>query len=160
MQEYEKAEKAFSEALEIRRKLAQSNPVAFEPNVAITLHNLGILYRDIKEYEKAENASLEALKIRIKYLSNQPHTWNEVVKLYLLLAIIYQNLEKKFHALGCVKWGLVILLLHCNSQEQANTYINYGRDIVNYYGLDYEKFWNEEVVSEVHKIRKGGSTNQ
>ena len=43
-QRHVEAEKAYQEALELRRKLARANPAAYEPDMATTLNNLAILY--------------------------------------------------------------------------------------------------------------------
>ncbi len=52
--EQKKAEEEFTEALEIRRSLAKSNPSAFLPGVAMTLNNLAVLHRTKNELKKAE----------------------------------------------------------------------------------------------------------
>ena len=55
------AEKAYQEALEIRRKLAQENPQTFLSDVGMTLNNLAVLQRAKNEFDKAEKAYQEAL---------------------------------------------------------------------------------------------------
>jgi hypothetical protein len=57
------AETAFTEALAIRRELAQRDPGAYRPDVAMTLNNLGILYRDTGRMADAETAFTEVLVI-------------------------------------------------------------------------------------------------
>jgi|GEM_PF-3955361 len=61
----EKAEKAYLEALEIRRKLARIH-VAYELDVAHSLHNIGIVYQLTQRPTEAEKAYLESLVIRRK----------------------------------------------------------------------------------------------
>jgi hypothetical protein len=41
---YDQAEGAYAEALEIRKRLAQTNPERYEPDVAMTQNNLGNMY--------------------------------------------------------------------------------------------------------------------
>jgi tetratricopeptide (TPR) repeat protein len=60
---YERAEKEFAEALEIRREFAKANPDAFLSEVAITLNNLTNLHRDLHRYEEAEKEFAKALEI-------------------------------------------------------------------------------------------------
>ena len=48
----------------IRRRLAQSNPQAYEPDVATTLHNLAILYSNTQRFSDSEEMFKEALAIR------------------------------------------------------------------------------------------------
>jgi tetratricopeptide (TPR) repeat protein len=61
---YDKAEGAYAEALEIYKRLAQTNPERYEPDVAMTQNNLGLMYADLNAYDKAEGAYAEALEIR------------------------------------------------------------------------------------------------
>nr|MCU0391958.1 tetratricopeptide repeat protein [Thermoflexibacter sp.] len=49
--EFESAEKAYLRALEIRERLAQTNPQTYEPDVSMTLNNLANLYSDKNEFE-------------------------------------------------------------------------------------------------------------
>jgi cytochrome c-type biogenesis protein CcmH/NrfG len=46
------------------KRLAQTNPERYEPDVAMTQNNLGIMYRNLNAYDKAEGAYAEALEIR------------------------------------------------------------------------------------------------
>ena len=41
-------------ALEIRRRLSAVNPSVYEPDVAWTLNNLALLYKDTQRYSDAE----------------------------------------------------------------------------------------------------------
>ena len=61
--ERDAARSAYTEALAIRRRLAQQHPAAFEPDVAMTLNNLGIVLRDLGERDAARTAYTEALAI-------------------------------------------------------------------------------------------------
>jgi len=61
------AEALYSEALTIRRQLAQANPAVYLPNVAGTLNNLGLLISaDSSRQTEAEALFREALTIRQK----------------------------------------------------------------------------------------------
>ena len=62
--EREAARAAYTEALEIYRRLAPQHPAAFEPDVAGTLNNLGNVLKDLGEREAARTAFTEALEIR------------------------------------------------------------------------------------------------
>ena len=55
------AETAYTETLAIRRDLAQRDPGAYRPDVAQTLNNLAVLYRDTGRLADAETAYTEAL---------------------------------------------------------------------------------------------------
>ena len=83
MNNYPEAEKAYLEALEIRRKLAKSNPSNYEPDVAMTQYNLGILYSVKNNYPEAEKAYLEALVIYRRLVSSNPSTYEPDVAMIL-----------------------------------------------------------------------------
>ena len=59
----EEAEARYGEALEIRRRLAKANPAAYEPYLAGTCNNLGILFWQTNRMEEAEARYGEALEI-------------------------------------------------------------------------------------------------
>jgi tetratricopeptide (TPR) repeat protein len=66
------AEKAYNEALAIYRDLAARDPGAYRPNVAITLHNLGLLYIDMHRQADARELLGEALNIYRDLASTNP----------------------------------------------------------------------------------------
>lgn len=80
----------YEKALQIYRDMAAVNPQTYLSDVALTLNNLGLLYRDNNEYEKSEAALEEALQIRRslaavnpqKYLSEVAMTLNNTANLY------------------------------------------------------------------------------
>jgi tetratricopeptide (TPR) repeat protein len=74
-QRMSQAETAYSEALAIRRKLAEANPDAYLPYVAMTLNNLGLLYRATQRMSQAETAYSEALAIYRKLADANPDAY-------------------------------------------------------------------------------------
>ena len=70
--DYSEAELSYEEALKIRRKLAEENPRAYLPKIAMTLNNLAVLHRNINEYPKAFEEYEEALKIYKKLAKENP----------------------------------------------------------------------------------------
>ena len=71
----EKAEAAYDEALTTRRRLAESNPDAYLPDVAGTLNNLAVLYRATQRMEKAEEAHDEALTTYRRLAESNPDAY-------------------------------------------------------------------------------------
>jgi len=63
------------EALSIRRKLAEENPRADLPDVAMTLNNLAALHADTNQLEQAEEEYGEALSIRRKLAEENPRAY-------------------------------------------------------------------------------------
>ena len=72
---FSKAEKEYSEALEIYRKLAESTPEAYLPDVAKTLNNLGALHYTTSKHGDAEKEYGEALEIRRKLAETSPEAY-------------------------------------------------------------------------------------
>ena len=66
------AEAAFQEALEIYRQLAKGNPAGYQPDVAVTLIELGNLYLATQRMKEAEATYLEALDIRRQLATTNP----------------------------------------------------------------------------------------
>ncbi|MBQ9349250.1 MAG: tetratricopeptide repeat protein, partial [Oscillibacter sp.] len=69
---FEQGEQNYKEALEIRRRLAEANPAAYEPDVALTCNNLGNLLSDTNRMEEAERYYTEALEIRRRLAEANP----------------------------------------------------------------------------------------
>ena len=69
------AEQAYGEALAIYRKLAETNPDAYLPDVAMTLNNLALLYSGTQRMREAEQAYGEALAIRRKLAAINPDAY-------------------------------------------------------------------------------------
>ncbi|MCB9351207.1 MAG: tetratricopeptide repeat protein [Lewinellaceae bacterium] len=68
---YDRAEEVYLEALEIRKRLVLDNPQRYEPDVATTQNNLGIMYSDLNAYDRAEVVYLEALEIYQRLVPGQ-----------------------------------------------------------------------------------------
>ena len=75
MNEFGDALESYKEALEIYRKLDQSNPQTYLPYVARTLNNLGNLQSDKNEFEDAQKSYKEALEIYRKLDQSNPQTY-------------------------------------------------------------------------------------
>jgi hypothetical protein len=61
--QYNQAQPLYEEALQIYRSLAQENPAAYLPDVAMTLNNLANLQKDKNEFGSAQEKYEEALQI-------------------------------------------------------------------------------------------------
>ena len=65
----------YVEALQIYRQLAESNPDAYMPRVAMTLNNLATLQSDLGRYVEAEENYVEALRIRRQLAESNPDAY-------------------------------------------------------------------------------------
>jgi len=70
---FEEAEHAYQEALEIDKVLANKNPDAYKPNVAVTQESLGRLYADLGRFEESEQAYQEAIEINKELANKNPN---------------------------------------------------------------------------------------
>ena len=94
--QFQKAAPYYEKALEIYRYLSQSNPEAYERDVAMTLNNLAILlYMDTQRLAESEEMYKEALAIR-RHLSQLNPDAHEpyVAQTVYNLAIMYQNTHR------------------------------------------------------------------
>ncbi|MGD2247587.1 MAG: tetratricopeptide repeat protein, partial [Candidatus Methanofastidiosia archaeon] len=92
--EFSEVEGFYTEALKIRRTLAQKDPTAYEPDVAMTLNNLGTLYSDLRDFKKAEKSFTKALKIYRTLAQKDPTAYEPDVAMTLNnLGNLYRNLR-------------------------------------------------------------------
>ncbi len=83
---------AYEECLAIYRKLAEQNPAAYEPDVAMTLNNLGVLYSDNNDSSAAAAAYEECLAIRRKLAEQNPAAYEPDVAMTLNnLGVLYSD---------------------------------------------------------------------
>ncbi len=90
---YKKAEDAYLAALEIRKRLAEKNPDAFEPDLATSYNNIGFMYKSLNRYEEAEDAYLSALEINKRLAGKYPDAFEPP------LATSYNNIGAMYDSL-------------------------------------------------------------
>jgi tetratricopeptide (TPR) repeat protein len=89
---FAEAEKSCTEALDIRRKLANTNPATYLSDVAKTLNSMGKLYLDTNRFSDAEKSYKEALDIRRKLANTNPAAYLSDVAMTLnSLGILYKD---------------------------------------------------------------------
>jgi tetratricopeptide (TPR) repeat protein len=131
--EQEKAEAAYTEALEIYRQLANVNPKTYLPYVATTLNNLGNLQFDRNEQEKAEDAYTEALDIRRQFAKVNPQIYLPYVAmaLYNLGDLQFKKNEQKKAEIAYTE-ALAIFIQF--AKVNPKTYLPYVAMTLNYLG--------------------------
>ena len=91
----------YTEALEIRRRLAAASPEAYEPAVADTLNNLAASQRKLQHYAEAEGNCTEALEIRRRLAAVSPEAYEPDVATTLNnLALLQSDLQHYTEAEG------------------------------------------------------------
>ena len=93
--DFHDAEIYYERALEIRQRLAKSNPNAYEPNVAATLNNLASLYSDTQRFTESEEMYKQAFEIRQRLAKSNPNAYEpDVAAMLNNLALLYSNTQR------------------------------------------------------------------
>ena len=72
----DETEECYKKAIEIREKLAMSNPERFNPDLATSYNNAGVFYNKQGASEKAEEYYKKAIEIREKLAISNPERFN------------------------------------------------------------------------------------
>ena len=92
---FTESEAMYNEALEIYRRLANSTPQAYEPDVAQTLNNLANLYSDTQRFTDSEAMYKEALEIYRRLAESNPQAYESNVAVTLNnLAVLYYDTKR------------------------------------------------------------------
>ena len=70
--DFVQAKKYYSRALDSYRNLAKDNPKAYEPDLASTLNNLAVIYKNTQHLKESENLYLEALESYRRLVKDKP----------------------------------------------------------------------------------------
>jgi tetratricopeptide (TPR) repeat protein len=93
--DFTRAEPVMLATLDNARQLASGNPTAYQPDVADTLNNLGLLYSDTQRLKEAGAAYDEALDIRRQLAKTNPAAYQPDVAATLNnLAMLYHHIER------------------------------------------------------------------
>ena len=93
--DFQKAEALYGEALSIYRRLAEGQPGAYEPGVAMTCNNLALLLADTNRHDEAETLYREALSIYRRLAEGQPGAYEPgVANICNNLADLLKNINQ------------------------------------------------------------------
>ncbi|KGN76046.1 hypothetical protein HQ40_04460 [Porphyromonas gulae] len=108
LNDFTKAKQYYEEILVIYRALAKKNPQAYNPYLALTLNNLGLLYSNNNELKQAKDCHQEALVIRRELVKKSPQAYNQDLAMTLnnLGLLLGKNNELK-QAKDCYQEALV-----------------------------------------------------
>ena len=85
----------YLEALQICRRLVKDNPQTYEPDLAKTLNNLGLLYHNTQRFYESEANYLEALEIRRRLAKDNPQAYeSDAVQTLNNLAALYFDTQR------------------------------------------------------------------
>ena len=142
--DFAKAEKYFTKALETCKRLAEANPEAFDSDLAGTYSNLGLLYSNTHNFAKAEDHYTEALEIRKRLADINPEAFDpDLADSYNNLGVLYYETNNFAKAEECFTKALEIYqrLAETNpgafEPELASSYYNFG--VLYFESSDYIK---------------------
>ena len=171
---YDLAEVRYRENLDICQRLAAISPYAYEPGLAGTQNNLGVLYNNTQRYKESEKMYLSALKIYQRLTAANP----QVYEPYLVRAC--NNLSFLFLAQGNFEEAeryaregskydfthhtiytnlAASLLLQGRYAEAEEIYLRYKEELKEDFLSDFEDFCTRGIIppereDDVERIKK------
>ena len=92
---YDLAEVRYRENLDICQRLAAISPYAYEPDLAGTQNNLGVLYNNTQRYKESEKMYLSALKIYQRLTAANPQVYEpDLAETQNDLGILYSDTRR------------------------------------------------------------------
>ena len=92
---YDLAEVRYRENLDICQRLAAISPYAYEPDLAGTQNNLGVLYNNTQRYKESEKMYLSALKICQRLTAVNPQVYEpDLAMTQNNLGLLYSDIRR------------------------------------------------------------------
>ena len=92
---YDLAEVRYRENLDICQRLAAISPYAYEPDLAGTQNNLGVLYNNTQRYKESEKMYLSALKICQRLTAANPQVYEPYLAMTQNnLGLLYSDIRR------------------------------------------------------------------
>ena len=114
---YKEAETYYLKYKEILERLAQSNPQAYEPDLAMSYNNLAILYSDTQRFSDSEAMYKQSLEICERLAKSNPQAYEpDLAQSYYNLAILYSDTQRFSESEAMHKQALEI----CEHLAQSN----------------------------------------
>ena len=132
LNDFSKAKEYYEEILVTYRALATKNPQAYNPDLAGTLNNLGLLLSNNNEIKQAKDCYQEALKIYRNLAKKNPQAYN------LYLASTLNNLAN--------------LLSNNNEIKQAQIYYQEALDIRRDLAKKNPQAYNPDLASTLNNL--------
>ena len=120
IQRFSESEAMYKEALDICRRLANSDPQIYEPDVARALNNLAGLYQATQRFSESEAMFKEALEIRRRLALSNSQTYElDVARTLDNLAALYDDIQLFDESEAMFKEALDICRRLAKSNPQA-----------------------------------------
>ena len=130
---YDLAEVRYRENLDICQRLAAISPYAYEPGLAGTQNNLGVLYNNTQRYKESEKMYLSALKIYQRLTAANPQVYEPDLAMtqYNLGCLYsdtqrYEDSEKMYLSAMEIRRRLAVANPQVYEPDLADTQYNLG----------------------------------
>ena len=146
--QYGKSASYCERSLRLCRLLAQSNPQACEPNLASTLNNLAILYKNTQRFTESESLYKEALEIYRRMAHSNPQAFEpDLASTLYNLANLYYKTQRFAESESLYKEALEIRrrLAHSNPQAYEPDMAQTLNNLAILY-LDIQRFAESELL--------------
>ena len=148
------------QTLAIFERLAQSNPQAYEPDLAMSYNNLAILYSDTQRFADSEAMYKQAIEIRKRLTQSNPQAYStDLASLYYNIGNLYlfndhlSESEEMFMASLDIYENLTEEGLRYYANNKWRVLVNLSFvSIFNYRFTDAEKYSSEAVKMDSTKI--------
>ena len=114
------SEQIYKKALDIRKRLANTNPQVYESDLADSYNNLAVLYSDTQCFTESEQMYKEALDIRKRLSKTNPQSYEpDLAVSYNNIAILYGKVQRFTESEQMFKEALEIRKRLANTNPQA-----------------------------------------
>jgi len=149
----DEAEELYREALAVRRALAENDPAAYKPDLAVTCNNLAILLKNTNRTEEAEAFYREALDIRLELAGADPAYRTALGTTYNNLGVLFEDTNRPREAEDAYRRALDIRRTLAETgpasyrSSLATTYNNLGSLFLKTGRLDEAEEFSREALS-------------
>lgn len=158
---YEESEAYYKNALDMYRWFAKSDPQTYEPEIAMTLNDLGVLYQNAKRYKECETAYKEALEIK-RRIAKKGQTEQEKSLAATLNNLAYFYKDKKRYAESERYYTECLEILGRLEQDTGLSMVLYNAGELMFFTREYQKAitYLEEAMTITQKYNDNNSTLQ
>ena len=145
---FKEAETYYLKYKEILERLAQSNPQAYEPDLARSYNNLAVLYSDTQRFAESEAMHKQALAIYERLAQSNPQAYEPDLALsYNNLASLYRATQRFTESEAMHKQALAIRerLAQSNPQAYESDLADSYNNLANLYS-DTQRFTESEAM--------------
>ena len=129
---FSESEAMYKQSLAIRERLAQSNPQAYEPYLAVSYNNLALLYSDTQRFADSEEMHKQAFEIYERLAQSNPQAYEpDLAQSYNDLALLYSDTQRFAESEEMFKQALAIY----ERLAQSNPHIYETQLMESYYWL-------------------------